>query len=691
MTPAERRAGAAAEAAKKKEIRDLCQPMLTAILAFPAPLQAALKGKIDAAAALEYSEAKVNLATMKPVVDAGATFYQRLKPLQGSLVGIITNPHKTRLEGQLSTITASVAGADTAAAFESATEKLAAIERSMEKVKVFLASRGRVRNRQGKFNSKEAAVGFKEVVAAGLEALDGMESVDEASRAIGALDTFNDVALEIDRVHPVPDFLATHTAAEIAGANAVARSLTFAGATERLKALKLLIGKAQPYAEIKADVDSKFAAAKNAGTDDLKRRLDTDRDEAIGEETAHKFDAAAAKMAELNDFIDAFNEYQEFEEALNTKHDDLEDDRLYIHSETLLDAAEAFALALNFTAANEELTKASTYLSDAAAFLDVETRATSCARELAAVPRAALEGKITEAAALLAPPKIKEAIKKIDDALPPLEKLKALKKKVAGEVAALPAPAPDAIRRMIEAADAALVAGEYGKVDEGLNGAQTAIANYRLYCDRRAVVQNSYNEAVRLLDARDNTAPARERNVGKAALAAAMAAVDAKVAEAKYDTARALLSGVMRAIPPAQAEKMASDVDRRDRGHSVARHGAQVTRQQLEVRIDTGYAPDGVYSPTATATRFASPVDWLATREAALAGAAKAYGIDLNKAPEPGEAKSHVHIEVHNRSIGEGYTGKPRTLVEGLTKTQTTIEWNQKVGRWQVKQHFPSI
>ncbi|HID02215.1 MAG TPA: hypothetical protein EYP18_03235, partial [Desulfobacterales bacterium] len=46
------------------------------------------------------------------------------------------------------------------------------------------------------------------------------------------------------------------------------------------------------------------------------------------------------------------------------------------------------------------------------------------------------------------------------------------------------------------------------------------------------------------------------------------------------------------------AKSKAIEIDARDGGHSVARHGTDVTDEELKKRLETGIAPDGKFSPT---------------------------------------------------------------------------------------------
>jgi len=60
-------------------------------------------------------------------------------------------------------------------------------------------------------------------------------------------------------------------------------------------------------------------------------------------------------------------------------------------------------------------------------------------------------------------------------------------------------------------------------------------------------------------------------------------------------------------------------------GHSLGRHGPQVSDAQLQSRLTTGVAPDTAFSPApGTSSRFNSHIDYMQTRQAAATAAATA-------------------------------------------------------------------
>jgi hypothetical protein len=69
----------------------------------------------------------------------------------------------------------------------------------------------------------------------------------------------------------------------------------------------------------------------------------------------------------------------------------------------------------------------------------------------------------------------------------------------------------------------------------------------------------------------------------------------------------------------AQAQVAANAHEAADAGHSLARHGPNVTDAELTTRLTTGVAPDGVLSPApGLSSRFRNHRRWLTTRTAAV-------------------------------------------------------------------------
>jgi hypothetical protein len=157
-------------------------------------------------------------------------------------------------------------------------------------------------------------------------------------------------------------------------------------------------------------------------------------------------------------------------------------------------------------------------------------------------------------------------------------------------------------------------------------------------------------------------------------------------------------------------KQKAMQLEQLDGGHSVARHGPEVSDADLQKRLTTGVAPDGVFSPTKASTRFNSYEDWMQTRDAAWKGIEYKFGIDLRKPPLPGARQDYKIVIEYNRAIDDGFvadvTSKVKVAdpvnsnkvgkgyssyspVDGITRTKTAIQWDGK--KWKVTQHFPEV
>jgi HPt (histidine-containing phosphotransfer) domain-containing protein/aspartate carbamoyltransferase regulatory subunit len=167
----------------------------------------------------------------------------------------------------------------------------------------------------------------------------------------------------------------------------------------------------------------------------------------------------------------------------------------------------------------------------------------------------------------------------------------------------------------------------------------------------------------------------------------------------------------------AVAKGRATLIEKIDKGHSLLRHGPDLTDNQLVRRLKEGIAPDGSIAAQVPrgSTRFNSHEDWLQIREKASEQITKRApfhgGVDLTK-PPPSDALGNPTIKKvertieFDRPIGDGFIGKEGTLheitaqngreldvygdvekVEGLTRVKVTYEWNGK--QWEAKQFFP--
>ena len=152
----------------------------------------------------------------------------------------------------------------------------------------------------------------------------------------------------------------------------------------------------------------------------------------------------------------------------------------------------------------------------------------------------------------------------------------------------------------------------------------------------------------------------------------------------------------------------AIELERVDSGHSIARHGPQIKDNVLEDRVTTGYAADGVFSPTAASTRFTNYETFSKSRDVALKEIEKTFSIDLSKPPKPGDDPSRTIVIEFDKAIDDGFVGDPNTVqkiqhpkkpkkkakvygstdaIQGVTRTRTTVRWDGNT--WKVVQHIP--
>lgn len=155
----------------------------------------------------------------------------------------------------------------------------------------------------------------------------------------------------------------------------------------------------------------------------------------------------------------------------------------------------------------------------------------------------------------------------------------------------------------------------------------------------------------------------------------------------------------------------AKQLDLQSGGHGRQRHGSHITPQQHKTRLETGKAPDGEFAATNISTNFRKS-EFDKTLKYAKKTYAKKNGINWNKPPK-GKKKKDLYREQivnHNRSIGDGYKGKPNSKIEitnpnsgskrvgytdynkvnNLSKTITRWQWNQQKKQWDVITHYPT-
>jgi len=156
------------------------------------------------------------------------------------------------------------------------------------------------------------------------------------------------------------------------------------------------------------------------------------------------------------------------------------------------------------------------------------------------------------------------------------------------------------------------------------------------------------------------------------------------------------------------AKNQAQTKDDLDGGHSIQRHGPDVTDEELTDRLKTGVAPGGTYSPTRKSCKFINYGEWEATRTAAFGEAERRLGITFGPQRDQNGGGGPITFTMgHGRVVGEGFEGvgagtyKPHPKGGGggqvysafaplppLTQTKSTIEWDGK--HWVASQHFPT-
>jgi hypothetical protein len=176
----------------------------------------------------------------------------------------------------------------------------------------------------------------------------------------------------------------------------------------------------------------------------------------------------------------------------------------------------------------------------------------------------------------------------------------------------------------------------------------------------------------------------------------------------------------MRQRVEAVYKETAQRLEKADGGHSLDRHGPDVTNAQLEQRLKTGIAPDGQVSFAPASTKFNSNENWVKTHEIGLQKIKEKYGVDLTKPPSDGQKSYEIKIG-YDKPIDEGFipnktskskititvdpiTGKPApdspnskdrsgavyntvSPIDGVTGTYTKVAWDGH--KWKVVQHFP--
>jgi hypothetical protein len=151
--------------------------------------------------------------------------------------------------------------------------------------------------------------------------------------------------------------------------------------------------------------------------------------------------------------------------------------------------------------------------------------------------------------------------------------------------------------------------------------------------------------------------------VASQVLSAAGQAVVGKVVQelSALRPTQAVLQRPLQRLSEIQAHREALRLERIDHGHSLDRHGPQLTAADHTRRVTQGIAADNVYSPTAVSTQFHTASDWLCTREKAIRYAEAQYGITQGQAPNlsRGQPSSYEVILEFRRSRATAHSAQP--------------------------------
>jgi len=154
-------------------------------------------------------------------------------------------------------------------------------------------------------------------------------------------------------------------------------------------------------------------------------------------------------------------------------------------------------------------------------------------------------------------------------------------------------------------------------------------------------------------------------------------------------------------------------LDAADHGHSIARHGPELTIQELQIRLATGFTAETPpkFSPAPRSTQFIDYETWLAARQKAV----QAFESDPGFTPFPGpqdQTRFNGTFDLGGRIVGAGF--EPRPGFSGITtpkpsgsgtfktfpvadqvpfvtdKFYTNYVFDANLGKWIVVQHFPT-
>ncbi|MEZ9292386.1 hypothetical protein, partial [Vibrio lentus] len=163
-------------------------------------------------------------------------------------------------------------------------------------------------------------------------------------------------------------------------------------------------------------------------------------------------------------------------------------------------------------------------------------------------------------------------------------------------------------------------------------------------------------------------------------------------------------------------KQKAIELESNDGGHSIERHGPEVSNKNIKSRIRTGTAPDGMFSSSLSSSKFNSYESWTDTRAKVFSHLFNNTGNKQGVAPLEGSAEQFKYTVYHPKPIGQSASGfgdietvKDSSYGQGgrvITRegevaskiqwkdshvTQSTISWNKSKEQWVLSQHFPAV
>jgi len=123
-------------------------------------------------------------------------------------------------------------------------------------------------------------------------------------------------------------------------------------------------------------------------------------------------------------------------------------------------------------------------------------------------------------------------------------------------------------------------------------------------------------------------------------------------------------------------------------GHSVECHGPHLSEHTVDVRIQTGVAPDGRQSPTRNSSKFVSFQEWWTAQVSAFSELQRTFGVDGVHGPVRGVGQSGVPEDhpivrgtLRARVPGDFFTEDARTVGYGRTGVADGLQHNRQFTR----------